>query len=228
MLHRITSLILLTGAALFLGACTVLNPRTLTKPTPTPEAAFKYRLHVMEDQADGATRAADGDTIEVDQTALKDNWSINLNRSYYDTTQMPIEAVRSVSDVLKIHATTGTQPSPEQLALYAGALTTAANYSIPLVLKEEQADVQRANDPEAFAAARVAQFTAAADLAKFQTNEARRLAQTLTPYGTATGAFETLAGLIAAKKAEPPAATPEPTPTEEPAPAPVSDEGGDK
>ena len=219
-MKRITSLFLLAGAVLLFAGCTALNPRTLTKPVPTPEAAFKYRLHVIEDQADGSTRAADGDTIEVDQTALKDNWSINLDRSYYDTTQMPIEAVRSVSDVLKIHATTGNQPSREQLALYAGALTTAANYSIPLVLKDESADVQRSNDPEAFAAARVAQFNAAADLAKFQTNEARRLAQTFTPYGAATGAFDTLAGLIAAKQAQP--ATPAtPPPDETPAdPAP--------
>lgn len=207
--HGIATIVLALAALasiMLLGGCTAFNPRTLTQPTPTPEAAFRYNLHALEVDAEGNERIADGDTIEVDQTALKDNWSINLDRSYYDTTAMPRDGMNAIADVLKIHAANGTPPTPEQLMLYAGAIETVANYNIPLILQGEKVDVQRANDPEAFAAARVAQFGAAADLAKYQTSEARKLAQSFTPYGAASGAFDTLAGMISAKReAVPPA-----------------------
>lgn len=186
-----------------LVGCTTLNPRSLTQPVATPQAAFEYSLGANVVDAEGNQTVAKGDVITVDQTALKDNWSINLHRSYYDTTLMPREGMANFAKVLEAHAVSGNAPTAEQLLLYAGSIETLANYDIPLVLSEERADVQRANDPEAFAAARVAQFQSASELARFQTDRALDSVDLLTPYGAASGAFGALLGAIGNGQPEP-------------------------
>lgn len=180
----------------FLSGCTLLNPQSLTDPVATPEAAFKYSLGGTITDADGNEQAVDYDSVAVRQEALKDNWSIGMDRKYYDTTQMPREGMKNFAEVLKVHAETGNAPTAEQLYLYAGTIETLANYDIPLILESEKVDVQRSNDPEAFATARVAQFQSAADLAKYQTDAVSDGAELLTPYGAASGAFDSLLGSL--------------------------------
>lgn len=188
---------------IFITGCTTLNPRSLTQPVATPQAAFEYSLGANVIDAEGNQTVTKGDVIAVDQTALKDNWSINLHRSYYDTTAMPREGMANFAKVLEAHAISGNAPTAEQLLLYAGGIQTLSNYDIPLVLSEEKVDVQRANDPEAFATARVAQFQSASELAKYQTDRALDSVDLLTPYGAASGAFGSLMNAIGNGQPEP-------------------------
>lgn len=230
-MKKLCTFILIAGFAIILSGCGALNPRSLTVPVATPEAAFKYNLHAKESIVDAngneTVRPVDGDTIVVDQTALKDNWNITLKRSYYDTTAMPREGMKEFAAILRAHVETGNVPTNEQLLLYAGGLQTIANYDIPLILSNEEVDASRMNDPDAFAAARVAQFGAAADLAKYQTDAAKSVINNLTPYGAASGAFDTLADVVSAARSSAPAASSVAPVTSETVSTPAGVPGGD-
>lgn len=209
------------GLAVILSSCAA-NPATLYRPLTAENAPRGEFFNstggvVTETLPDGTVKEkiVDVDKVGISNIGSKDTANLQHAQTYYDTTQMPIQAMTGYIELLRYAIENDVELSSNEILIIAGGIDSAANYEIPQVMQTQTLTLDRTNDGEAYYAAEQFRAEKAKALAEIQTlamerttGKALDTVQSMTPAGAAKGAFDVLAEAMAGR--------PESTPTVEP------------